>query len=268
MNEQVSRMGRFAPLWRRLAFRAGSGLFFRRRARTSDGSFDIYVSPGCQLSVLDPRGVPIDPVHTRFIARWVEPDSVVWDVGGNMGLFAFPAALKAKNGQVYSFEPDVELARYLILSLRRRHNASIPLSVLPVALSDSESIADFLIAEHGRSMNKIAGVGEWHDDLFVAKEKRHVATMRIDLAAKSLRPPDIVKIDVEGAEMRVLEGGRQTISAARPIILVEGPQQIWAELKAFFRDLDYVMYDGHAEQPVLIDMPVWDTVAVPREKWR
>jgi FkbM family methyltransferase len=36
--------------------------------------------------------------------------SVVWDVGSNLGLFALPAALKAARGQVYAFEPDVDLA--------------------------------------------------------------------------------------------------------------------------------------------------------------
>ena len=71
--------------------------------------FDAYVSPGCQLNVLDPRGVPVDPVHSRFIARWVKSDSVVWDVGGNIGLFAIPAALKSRQSQVNSFEPDFDL---------------------------------------------------------------------------------------------------------------------------------------------------------------
>ena len=266
--EPAPRMGRFAPLWRRLAYRAFDGRFFRRRLRTPDGSCDVYVSPGCQLSVLDPRGVPVDPVHTRFIARWVQPGSVVWDVGGNMGLFAFPAALKAAQGQVYTFEPDVELARTLLRSMRRAHNKALPVSLMPFALSDTEGMAEFLIAKHGRSMNKLAGMGEWHDDLFEASEKRSVATLRMDLVAKTCRAPDIIKIDVEGAEMRVLEGGRATIASARPVILVEGPDQIWPQLKAYFHDLDYVMYDGHAEHAVLIDTPVWDTVAVPREKWR
>src|ERR1700719_4113886 len=98
-------MGRHAPIWRRLLYRAFDRVWLLREGRTPDGSFKVYVSPGCQLSVLR-ASLPIDRVHARFIARWVQADSIVWDVGGNMGLFSFPAALKARAGHVYTFEPD------------------------------------------------------------------------------------------------------------------------------------------------------------------
>ena len=263
---ETIKMGRFAPAWRRFAYRMMANSFFVRTVRTADGAFDTYVSGGSQLSVLDPRGVKIDHVHARFIAKWVKPDSVVWDVGGNMGLFAFPAALKASRGRVYTVEPDVELACNLVKSLRRKRNAGLPVTVLPFALSNVDGSASFLIASHGRSMNKLDGVGAWHDNLFVASETRTVAVVRIDTIAKNFRPPDIVKIDVEGAEMMVLEGGRATIAASRPVMLVEGPGDLWEPLRAYLASLDYVMFDGQFDDPPQIDMPVWDTVAVPREK--
>jgi FkbM family methyltransferase len=262
---QRATMGRHAPLWRRVLYRAFDRIWLLREGRTPDGSFKVYVSPGCQLSVLG-ASVPVDPVHARFIDRWVQPDSIVWDVGGNMGLFSFPAALKARSGHVFSFEPDVDLARSLIRSLAR--NPSLTVTVSPVALSDADGMASFLIATYGRSMNKLDGVGRWHDDLFVASQKRSVATLRMDTVAKSFPPPNIVKIDVEGAEIKVLEGGRETISRARPVILVEGPKELWPQMTEFFRGLDYILYDGQVANPVALDEPVWDTVAVPREKWR
>jgi FkbM family methyltransferase len=210
--------------------------------------------------------VPVDPVHARFIDRWVQRDSIVWDVGGNMGLFSFPAALKASAGHVYSFEPDVDLARNLIRSLAR--NPALKITVSPAALSDADGMASFLIAAYGRSMNKLDGVGPWHDDLFVASQKRSVATLRMDTVAKSFQLPNIIKIDVEGAEMKVLGGGRETIARARPVILIEGPKELWSQMTEFFRGLDYILYDGQAENPAALDEPVWDTVAVPHEKWR
>src|SRR5271155_5362830 len=98
------RMGKNFSAWRRFIYANFSSFYFCRTGRTADGRFDVYVSPGCQLSVLSLKGVPIDPVHQRLIDRWVKVDSVVWDIGTNMGLFAFPAALKAKKGQVICFE--------------------------------------------------------------------------------------------------------------------------------------------------------------------
>ncbi len=263
----VSRMGTSAPRWRRVLFRLFAHRYFRRRLKTADGSCDVYVTAGAQLSVLHPCGVRIDPVHTRFIARWVKPDSVIWDVGANMGLFALPAALKAHKGEVYTFEPDSELASNLLRSLRRPASAGLRVTLMPFALSDRDELANFLIAAHGTSMNKLAGVGEWHDNIFQAEESRTVVTLRIDTVARHLRPPDIIKIDVEGAEMRVLEGGRETISKARPVMLIEGPQELADAMKAYLDSLDYLIVDGHKETEELINHTVWDTVAIPREKW-
>ena len=269
MSEPATpRMGANAPAWRQKLYRAFAGRYVARRGATPDGRFDALVSAGAQLSVLDPRGVPIDPVHTRFIAHWVRADSVIWDVGANMGLFALPAALKANAGQVYCFEPDIDLAHHLLKATRRPINRGLPVAVLPFALSDEDGVAEFLIADHGTSMNKLAGAGPWHDGLFVARETRRVATLRIDAIASKLRPPDIVKIDVEGAEMRVLEGGRATIAKARPVMLVEGPKELAPQIDAYLKALDYVILDGEVEKPVPLDSIVWDTVAIPKEKWR
>ncbi|MCI0468038.1 MAG: FkbM family methyltransferase [Beijerinckiaceae bacterium] len=260
-------MGRYAPAWRRAGYRIFDSIFLRRTGRTPDGEFDIYVSPGCQLNVLDPRGVPIDPVHRRFIDRWISATSVIWDIGTNMGLFAFPAALRARNGQVYGFEPDIDLVRQVTRSLRRVRNMDLHLSIFGFALSDTDGASEFLIARYGRSMNKLEGAGPWHDGLFVGSEKRWVATLSMDTMAKYLRPPEVIKIDVEGAEMKVLEGGRATIAKHRPVMLVEGPMELWEDMSRFYRDLDYVYYDGSLEEPILLGEPTWDTVAVPREKW-
>ncbi len=261
------KMGRFFPLWRRMAYRLFANHAFLRTVATDDGKFDAYVTAGAQLSVLRPFGVEIDPVHRRFIARWVKPDSVIWDVGANMGLFAFPAALRASRGQVYAFEPDVELAANLIRSLRRSRNKRLPVTVAPFALSDREGAARFQISAYGRSMNKLEGLGSWHDHLFVASETRVVATLRFDLVAEVCRPPDIVKIDVEGAEMMVLTGGRATIKEHRPVMLIEGPNELADAMRSFLVDLDYVIVDGASETFAVVDRPVWDTLAVPREKW-
>ena len=261
------KMGGKSALWRRWAYRAFDGWFFVRRCRTPDGVFDTYVSPGCQLNTLDPRGLTIDPVHQRFIERWVKPSDVIWDVGGNMGLFAFPAALRARTGRVYVFEPDLDLARYLERSARRSLNADLAFTVISTALSDADGAAEFLIARYGRSMNKLYGVGDWHEEIFSASDRRTVPTLRIDTLARVFEKPTIIKIDEEGGEMKVLAGARETIKVARPIILIEGPRELWDEMKAYFSDLDYIFMDGQATHCAPIEMPVWDTIALPCELW-
>jgi FkbM family methyltransferase len=258
-------IGAKSPAWKRALYRAFASTYFRRTCRTGDGTFAAFVSPGSMLKVLDFRQPLVDPAHQRFIRNWVKPDAVVWDIGGNLGLFALPAALKASSGQVYVVEPDVELAANLCRSLRLRQNKKLNVSVLCLAVSDSTGVASFQVAKFSRAMNKLEAAGRWHDDSVIADEVRPVAVMTVDVLAKTLRPPTAIKIDVEGAEMAVLEGAAATISAFRPAILVEGHRALWEAMTAFFARHRYVMLDGESDRPSPVLRPAWNTVAVPQE---
>jgi len=260
-------IGAQSALWRRVALRALSSTYLRRRIRTADGTCELYVSGGSSLKVLDPRGVPVDPPHARFIRDWVGANAVVWDIGCNLGLFAFPAALKARAGIVYGFEADVELAARLLKSRRLPGNTDLNVNIFCLAVSDSDGTASFQISRFSRAMNRLSGVGSWNDHKIAADETRSVATLRIDTLVQSLRPPTAIKIDVEGAEMHVLEGGAATIDKYRPAMLVEGPSELWEPMGAFFRKHDYVLLDCDVEHPEPLDHPVWDTLALPREKY-
>src|SRR6516164_3299995 len=139
-------IGALSPFWRRMLLRSLSKTYIRRECITPDGSVQAYVSGGSGLKVLHPRGLPIDPVHQRFIRDWIEPDATIWDIGANLGLFALPAALKAHNGAVYAFEPDVELAANLLRSLRLPQNNGLNLSLFCLAVSDVDGTANFQIS--------------------------------------------------------------------------------------------------------------------------
>jgi FkbM family methyltransferase len=260
-------IGAQSSFWRRALFRGFRSTYFRRKCSTSDGVFEAYVSPGSYLGVLDFRKSLVHPVHRRFIDDWVNSNSIVWDIGSNLGLFALPAALRATRGRVYAFEPDVELVANFLRSLGLPRNRQLAASSLCLAVSNEDGIAAFQIAKFSRAMNKLEAVGKWNDSQVLVEELRSVVTMRIDTLAKTLSPPTVLKIDVEGAEVNVLEGGEITIAKYRPVMLVEGPSELWEPLRNFFQRHDYVLLDGDAKHQTPLDDPVWDTVAVPREKY-
>ena len=57
---------------------------------------------------------------------------------------------------------------------------------------------------------------------YQAFEHRSVPTTRIDsLIAKGEKPPDVIKIDIEGAEYLALKGGRKLLSEKKPLLLLE-----------------------------------------------
>ena len=261
---QVTGIGATSSLWRRVLSRALAGTYVRRRAVTPDGAFEAYVSGGASLKVLDPRGLNLDPVQRVFIRDWVKRDSIVWDIGANIGLFALPAALKAKEGKVFAFEPNRDVVKQLKRTQRLAANRELNVMVESLALSDHDGSAQFEVSAYGTTLSRLKGEGAWLDGQVKVSETRTVVALTMDTLARSLPPPTIVKLDVEGAEMKVLRGGEATIARHRPVMLIEGHKEISAALAAFLGGLDYVMLDGADGK--LITVPSWDTIAVPREK--
>ena len=260
-------IGAKSPVWRRALLTAFSSTYFPRRVQTTEGVFDAYVSPNSGLRALSVRAVTIDPVHQRFIRDWIDVDGIVWDIGCNLGLFAFAAALKATKGRVYGFEPDSELATNLIHSLRLPRNKNLHVSILPTAISNIDGAANFQVSKFSRALNRLEGVGKWNDKYIVTDELRSVITMRVDTLSQSLCAPSAVKIDVEGAEMEVLEGAAETVAKHRPIILIEVQSALCEPIRTFFDGQNYVLLNGASDDLSPLQEPVWDTFAVPREKW-
>jgi FkbM family methyltransferase len=260
-------IGANSPIWRRALFRAFDSIYFRRKIKAGNQSFKAYVSPSSSLKFLQVGGLQVDPVHERFIRDWVDADAIVWDVGANLGLFAIPAALKARKGRVYAFEPDLELAANLLRSLRLLAKQKLNVSVFGIAISNSDGAANFQISKFSRALNKLEGAGTWNDARMATQELRSVVSMRIDTLSTVLEAPTILKIDVEGAEMMVLQGGEEAIAKHRPTILLEGHKELYELMAVFFCKHDYVFLDGSADHQAPLVEPVWDTVAVPREKF-
>lgn len=141
-------------------------------------------------------------------ARLLAPDDVVFDIGANVGYYTLLAARRAYNGTVVAFEPCPRNRAYL-----ERH---IELNDLEVNIR-SEAVAD----EDGTAWLD-QGAGKAQGTLAVAGDLL-VTTVALDhlCATGDLPEPTVLKIDVEGAELRVLEGARALLASARPRILLE-----------------------------------------------
>jgi FkbM family methyltransferase len=142
----------------------------------------------------------------------VQPGGVAIDVGANQGFFAY--AFAAMAGRVEAFEPNPDYAAFAqrMLGGRARVHA--------VALSNRMGRAEFVVpvSEQGMALHlggALAGLG-------ATVEK----TMRFEVEVRTLdsyafSDVRVIKIDVEGSEMHVLEGARETIGRDRPVLIVE-----------------------------------------------
>lgn len=181
--------------------------------------------------VFDLRYLPISHAHVGSIAfgnlesavqeamvRHLGRGGVFYDIGANLGFFALLGGHLAglDEGRVYAFEAAPDNAEAI------RHHAALNgvsnIEVLPVAVSSHAGRGRLQVVED-QSWSKLEDYGE-HP---LTEEVIEVDLVAIDdlIRDGALRPPTVVKIDVEGAEIAVLEGMRATLAEHRPAVICE-----------------------------------------------
>lgn len=159
------------------------------------------------------------PELMRQFLSWLKPESIYYDVGGNVGYHAFIAATVVKNGKVISFEP-LPANRALFeehIRLNQNRLSKDAITLLPYAVADAEKTVLFTNNE------QLSGSNTYIDSplLGTAVDKIPVQCYSVDgLIAQGYPPPDVLKIDVEGAEFDVLRGAAETIRKHRPNIFL------------------------------------------------
>jgi FkbM family methyltransferase len=191
---------------------------------------------------------PLESEHFPFamLQQMVRPGDVVYDAGANLGLYCRYLVSCLGAGEVVAFEPMSEnrplLARNLALGRIEER-----VRVLPVALADVDGEADFQVDDWQSSsgtLNRVSGgepaAGRRNLGLPPLTEKVLCCTLDTLLAGQRLPAPDLIKIDVEGAEGMLLRGARQVLHRRGPRLLVELHGAEWArEVIGLLTDLGY-----------------------------
>ncbi|WP_250279752.1 FkbM family methyltransferase [Frankia sp. Cppng1_Ct_nod] len=217
------------------------------------------------LKYLWPRLDDIDPVLLGLAYDLVQTGSAVWDIGANTGLFTFASATAAgATGSVLAVEPDTVMVELLRRS-SRLPGPRAAIDILPAAVTAASGVTRFCIASRNRATNHIEGLGS--SQTGGVRAVQVVPTVSLDLLLEYFAAPDIVKIDVEGAEHLVLEGGAQLLSDVRPIIICEVAAENTATVTTVLREHDYQIFDG--DQTIgtrpSVDAAPWTTLAIPAE---
>jgi len=164
--------------------------------------------------------------HHRVLApllgRCVPRDGIVFDVGAHAGQFTKLFARIAAEGRVYAIEPGSYARAVLRTMVWARRLANV--EIVPVALGDATRVERLRIPlkASGATGFGLSHLGEpegrWSR---VATELVAQATIDEIAAALALDRLDFIKADIEGGELRMLEGARQTLERFRPRLLIE-----------------------------------------------
>ena len=140
--------------------------------------------------------------------QYVNYNSVVLDIGANLGTHTIPLSLMCNN--VYSFEPQQKL--FSLLKKTVEYNKLDNVKLFNNIVSNKSEELDFNNTGCGRG-----GLSKYRPRLSGNITKENAIT----IDSLNLVKCDFVKIDVEGAEWDVLNGAHETINKYKPIIILE-----------------------------------------------
>lgn len=156
------------------------------------------------------------------VEHLVRPGTIAVDAGAHFGAYSFVLArLVGNDGRVIAIEPIAEDAE---LIARAARTLRLPISVVCCALSSGTGEATLRVPRLGGAQKTaLATLGETaQTGDAVDVESRRVPVQRLDDVLRDMdRPVSFVKIDVEGHELEVLDGAKQTLAEHRPNILIE-----------------------------------------------
>jgi len=143
-----------------------------------------------------------------LFSKYVKPGTIVFDVGANVGLYSLLASVFAgENGKVFSFEPLPENIYYLKKHIGLNNLKNV--KVIEKAVSDKVSTVRFNFGDN-RSSGHISNDGEIE-----------VVTINLDEFIKEGNPlPDLIKMDIEGAEYEALLGAKELLKSKKPVIFL------------------------------------------------
>ena len=175
----------------------------------------------------------------REIAKRLKEGDLFFDVGAHHGFFCLMAArLVGQRGRVVGFEPSPQNVQ--ILKSLVEQNRLTNVEIRGVAVSDMDGFADLQMAPSDMQTQIMTASGP----------SVRVPCERLDSVADG-EFPDVILIDVEGAEMAVLEGSERLLSASSPPtwIVETHSETLRAQVTDLFRGHKYAIKILHPVVP-------------------
>ncbi len=194
-----------------------------------------------------------DPIAVNEVHNWRSYESfvrlregqIVLDVGAHIGAFALRASkFVGPSGLVIAIEPEPENFRLLVDNCALNHAVNI--RPYNIALSSSPGTRKLRVYGRGRTMIHSIEDGGPPDEPQHGTGYRSVEVDCETLDSLShrlgLKKIDVIKIDVEGHEISLLEGGIRVLENFRPDVVVEPSAAMQERVRTWFTDHGYTAW--------------------------
>jgi FkbM family methyltransferase len=250
------------------ALRALTGrVVFRKTLPARFGGGHVYIAPRSDIRLLAPGWSTTSADLLRVAESYIRPGACVWDIGSNLGIFSACAAWKAgASGRVYAVEAAPAYATLQHETYRRLSSGYAPVVVLCAAVADTVGLLELAIPRKGHARAHLTAVAG--NEAGSTEYTKQVVTVTADFLLQHWAAPDVVKVDIEGAEALFFAGAARLLDEVRPTFYVEVSEVNAAAVTALFHAHGYRLFNvqGSAELP--IDGCAFNTLARPIEGWR
>jgi len=203
-----------------------------------------------------------EPSTTAALKRLVKSGYTVLDIGANVGCHTLTLAkLVGATGQVVAFEPTLYAFEKATENLRLNPRLSSVVRLEQIILTeyDNNSVPESLYSSWPLVENK--AVHEKHCGLNKSTAGARAMTLDEYLAASNIRQVNLIKLDVDGYECKVLRGAKQVLTKNKPVIVMELCPYVLEEngsslpeLVDILRSADYKVYDEKTEQQLPLEV--------------
>lgn len=182
-------------------------------------------STGIKLACesVDKRSAPMEALNFghyektewEMLCRMMGKRSIVWDIGANVGWYSLNLAKLFPEAQVLAFEPIASTFRQLVRNVQINGLGNI--HTHNFGFSDLSGHIKFYLPFQNSANASSANLSEDESDKEVICQVMKVD----DFAEETALQMDLIKCDVEGAELLVLNGGAKSIERYKPVIFTE-----------------------------------------------
>lgn len=235
----------------------------------------LFRSYGSFMSVQGYYVGEVEHHLVKFVVNRMKPGFVMLDVGAHHGIFTIPVAYELKvrgwKGAVHSFEPlplnfsilthnvvQNKLQKYVVL-----HNE---------AVSDKKGKQKFILNPEENSDGQLGTVNDMQQGQFQNGILEHeVKVVNLDSLLKSVKRVNLIKMDVQGAELFTLQGAEAMLKRDKPVLVIEAVKG-WPSTREIIKFLikhRYTLHGVNAKGELCpYDSPdvyvSWDLIGLPR----
>jgi FkbM family methyltransferase len=165
----------------------------------------------------------------KVLATFVENGMTVYDIGANAGFYTlFLSKLVGPTGHVYAFEPGMQALSFLWQHVRMNELTNV--TVVQAAVGSTTGLIGFS-----------AGPSATNSCLPRSDGALLVPLLRLD--DTGLPAPDLIKMDIEGAEPLALQGAKQILESRQPILFIAlHGERVAAQTREILSGVGYTVY--------------------------